>query len=85
MCIRDRITPNPVVDELFVNIALPKQELINIEVLDSSGKLVQNNNTISQEVLKEQFKLNMSLLPKGPYWVRISIGAQQIVEQVIKL
>ncbi len=80
-----QITPNPVVDELFVNITLPKQEFINIELLDSSGKIVQHNNNISKEVLKEQFQLDMSLLPKGPYWVRISVGTQQIVEQVIKL
>ena len=79
-----QIAPNPVVDDLFVNIALPKLEFINIELLDSSGKRIQSNN-ISKEVLKEQFKLNMSLLPKGPYWVRISVGTQQIVEQVIKL
>ncbi len=79
------ITPNPVVDELQINITLPTPELLTIAIVDITGKIIQQYPNVSRGVSGKPFSLDVSELPKGVYWLRVTVGTEQFVEQIIKL
>ncbi len=66
-----QIFPNPVADELIVNV----QHKDNIEITDINGKVIYK-----AESRNEQTKINTSHLTKGVYILRIGNSASRIVK-----
>ena len=52
---------------------------MNIEVYDITGKLIRTRNKISES----NYKLNVSGVAKGVYFMRIRIDDKQLVKKLI--
>lgn len=62
-----KIYPNPTSDKLYIEINYESD--LNLEVLSISGQVLFNKEIKSQEGIKEE--LDLSIYPKGIYFIRI--------------
>ena len=70
--------PNPLVDELTIEMELSQEEeAVNYELRDSDGKLVRSQTILSSHLSagRHLFYLDMSDLSPGTYVIRIQAGA----------
>jgi uncharacterized repeat protein (TIGR02543 family) len=70
-----KIYPNPVKDELLIESA--DLTITKVEILDLSGKTVYRFNNVKN-------KINVSLLPKGVYFVKLETGKGIVTKKIIK-
>jgi hypothetical protein len=63
-----------------------KNQIQNIEIVDPYGKILKNNNNITREQLNNRpIEFDLSNLPSGIYFIRISFENQTIVKKIIRL
>ena len=78
-----RAVPNPFAERLNISFQLPKNEWVNLEILDIKG---QNVGSIFKGQLakgRHQFKKNASNLASGFYMLRLVIAEGQVLEKVL--
>ena len=79
-----RVYPNPVANELLVNIANSNyNEPIAINMTDQLGRIVLQTQTIIDNTMNA--KVNTSQLQSGIYFVEISYGNAVFKVKIIKL
>ena len=76
------ITPNPFSEELTLNFLQNAPEL-TIQLLDVNGQFIKDLFA-KKQYPTQQLTLKMPELANGLYWLRINLGAQQIVRKIIK-
>jgi len=81
-----QVWPNPTTSKFKVQSSKGKVELKSLELVDIYGKvLVSNNNRTIEQLNNETLELDISNLPAGIYFIRISFQNQIIVKKIIKL
>ena len=68
------IYPNPASDQL--NISLPPGNYFSVEIINASGKTILKN--------QDEKKINISQLPAGIYFVKITTGSEFYSQKFIK-
>lgn len=77
------IFPNPVKDALNVQVNLSEQKMIKYSIIDPMGRIVlQSDLGISSPGLKE-YRLDVSNMNAGIYYLSVEIGAQKSVEKIV--
>ena len=80
------IYPNPTEDDITISILLTESSILNIELVDQSGRLIYNqNNPESLEPGIHKIQLPFSQLNKGIYYVRVSDDATTLLEKIVRL
>ncbi len=72
------IFPNPVVDQMSIKLDRYNNELIEMEVVDLTGKVVSKTTVVSQLT-----KINTENLKAGVYFVRLLNGETSSVHKII--
>jgi Zn-dependent metalloprotease len=78
-----KVYPNPVTDQLNVNFIADKSQSIQIQLIDLQGKVMQQqdeNATYGQN----QFRIDLTRLPAGIYFIRISTEMGVYNNKVVK-
>jgi hypothetical protein len=79
------IYPNPVVDELLVELKLTTKKEISIQIINTTGQLIKSVDFENTTQGHNQLKINdLKNLPKGLYFVKIKSGDQSILKKIIK-
>ena len=74
----ERVFPNPVTDNLFIQLNLPASADITIEVVDVLGKK-QSVEIIKHEMVgKSSYQLNMEKFDAGIYFVHVISSDSQL-------
>lgn len=78
------LLPNPVKTILHVNIALPQQELVQVELVDITGRIIENfsNNLMEGS---NTVKMNLSKYPEGIYFVKVNSVSVHHTEKIVKM
>lgn len=76
------VFPNPVYNELNIDISVSKSQEVVVELFSLTGKLMQRQ--VQTVAGAERMTLNTSELPSGMYVVEASFGAGTISEKLIK-
>ena len=76
--------PNPVRDQLTVEVLSDQSGPVDFIVTDATGRVVQRQRTDKATALHRS-RLNVAMLPMGTYRVQIIEGDRQVVKQFIKL
>jgi Secretion system C-terminal sorting domain len=77
-----KVFPNPVTDNLFIQLNLPNYDDVSIELIDMLGK-IQLINILKQETIgKSIYQLNMENVDAGIYFVRIISPKNQLNKTV---
>lgn len=74
--------PNPVVEEIRLNLELTESQNVNLEVFDMMGKLIKARDLGWQQSLNN-FSMSMSDVPEGIYFLRISAGSAGLTKKVV--
>ncbi|MEM7372087.1 MAG: T9SS type A sorting domain-containing protein [Bacteroidota bacterium] len=80
--IQTKLYPNPVSDRADLEIQLPSHGLLDVQLFNLQGQLMQT--VYHKELHRGNFILPMNLatLPNGYYWVKVRFNQQQ---QIVKL
>jgi hypothetical protein len=70
------IFPNPFRERLTVDLSFSKEEKINIQLFDGSGKVVQE--IPNHYVKNNQYYFNMPGLPSGIYYITVTNGQHRV-------
>lgn len=76
-----QLYPNPVSEDLILDLSSVSSELINVEIYDMSGKLLFQTNNLNNNILS----IDMSNLANGMYQVKLKSSTAQIVKRVSKM
>lgn len=76
-----QLYPNPVSEELILDLSSVSSELINVEIYDMSGKLLIQTNNLNTNILS----IDMTNLANGMYQVKLKSSTAQIVKRVSKM
>ena len=80
------IYPNPTEDDITISIVLTESSVLNIELVDQSGRLIYSqNNPEGLEPGIHNIQLPFSQLNKGIYYVRVSDDATTLLEKIVRL
>ena len=80
------IYPNPTEDDITISILLTESSVLNIELVDQSGRLIYSqNNPEGLEPGIHNIQLPFSQLNKGIYYVRVSDDATTLLEKIVRL
>jgi len=80
------IVPNPTTGKFKVQSSKGKIEFQSLELVDINGNvLIPNNNRTIEQLNKRALDFDISSLPPGIYFIRISLVNQTIVKKIIKL
>lgn len=74
--------PNPASDFINVNLELDESLDIKLEMTDISGRIFNSIDLGSRNNIRN-FKMDVTGMPKGIYFLRVNAGASSIVEKVI--
>ena len=75
------IYPNPTSSKIFIDINLEIISNVKIEVLNSSGQVLQNRFVVKNEVIKEE--VDLGAYSNGIYFIRISNDQINYVKKII--
>tara|TARA_B110000285_G_scaffold235444_1_gene317190 strand:- start:1107 stop:4325 length:3219 start_codon:yes stop_codon:yes gene_type:complete len=79
------IYPNPTEDDITLSILLTESSILNIELIDQSGRLIYNqNNPESIEPGIHKVQLPFSQLNKGIYYVRVSDDITTLLKKIVR-
>jgi hypothetical protein len=78
-----KLYPNPVSETAKIDITLPKQANVSVEVYDYSGKLVLNHNYGRLTNGNQTLSLNCLPLQEGSYFVRVLANDQMATTKFI--
>ncbi|MFN5879493.1 MAG: GEVED domain-containing protein [Flavobacteriales bacterium] len=73
--------PNPVSEELMIDLSSVSSEEVVIEIYDMSGKLVATNNNENGSIVS----VNMSSVANGIYQVKLSTENTQVIRRISKM
>lgn len=73
--------PNPVSENLVIDLSSVASELIEVEIFDMSGKILIRENNVNNNVLT----IDMSNLANGMYQVKLKSSSAQIMKRVSKM
>lgn len=76
------IYPNPGQGQYFIDFDLKSRTMMEIEVLDLSGKKVREIS--AREYLKDRVNLNLNDLSDGLYYVNFILGETSVVRKILK-
>lgn len=74
------LLPNPNSGEFSLQLAFTRNELVEVEVLDITGRAIQND---SKEMTTGQFDFSLASASEGVYFIRITAGSESITERII--
>ena len=73
--------PNPVNDILTVNVILDQSRPIRLNLLNANGQYLQRWPIINTQ--ESTYRVDVSNLPAGIYWILVEVEGQQISRKVI--
>lgn len=74
------IFPNPFRERITVDVGFSKEEKINIQMFDGSGKLLQE--IPNHFVKSNQYYFNMPGLPSGIYYISVTNGTHRVSKKI---
>jgi hypothetical protein len=74
------IAPNPSTGSFIVDLRLDESKLIEIDVLDITGKLIRE---AAQEASSTTFNFNLEDAPAGMYFINITVGQESMTQKVV--
>jgi len=75
------VFPNPVSDKININFSnIDSKQEITAEISDEQGKQV-----LKQSKLKAQNEIDMSPFKQGMYYLRVTIGKDEIMYKIVKV
>lgn len=80
--VKIKVFPNPASDAVNIRFDSPVDEEINLDILDSQGKLLKTDKIEPASVEKQ---INMQDMPGGIYYIRLSNANSRTVYKVVKL
>lgn len=78
------IYPNPASSSIHIDVILPVNDGISIQLINSDGNQIQSTKTIGKRGLN-QLKINTNTLSSGTYLLRIESGVEGVVRTFIIL
>ena len=75
------VYPNPTTGEVFVDFDNQYQSIINIEITDISGRVIQNKTI--EEATKSGFSFDLSQEPAGIYLCKIRTDKNVLIKKII--
>lgn len=78
------ITPNPVTDHAIIGFTLDEAVAMKVEVINSSGKIVDNITDKLYTVGTHQLRWNADGLPVGIYIIKMAVGSKTYSTKLIK-
>ena len=76
------ISPNPVINELKVNISSPSDQKIQWKLIDNTNRVILQSSEYVRKGNGNNFTLNMSKLSRGSYYLSVS---GEGIDQKVKL
>jgi len=77
------IYPNPVHKDLYVNIRIPEDGIINIKLTDASGSMVSKTSMEGIAGIND-LKLDLSPVNSGLYLLELISGPYRFTRKVVK-
>ena len=77
------VIPNPASQRATVNYQLEQDELVTLQLLDPTGKVVYENPAQEETMGHHQKELQLGDFPSGVYLVRMEIGNRTLVQRLI--
>ncbi|MCB0533036.1 MAG: T9SS type A sorting domain-containing protein [Lewinellaceae bacterium] len=78
-----QVFPNPASDQLHVRISLPEANHITTLVANSMGQVLFTSSAEQMPGGEHQRNLDISQLPEGLYWLRLTIGQETLVKKFL--
>lgn len=75
--------PNPAHDRIFIKYTLNTPEKINIELLNSEGKVIQHLFKANQEAGIHNIRINLENVNTGLYYLALHAGNQKMIRKVL--
>lgn len=75
------VMPNPTSDILNVNIELNRVSDVRLELYSAAGQVIMTQG--NPNVSAQQYQFNLSDLPVGVYFLRLSAGESNVVKRII--
>jgi len=75
------VFPNPVASQVTVTIDQLNSELLNLSVVDVSGKNIKQMDSVSG---LSEYTVNLNDLPNGIYWIELHTAIGKIAKKIIK-
>ena len=72
------IYPNPTSD--FINIDIPNNKNVEIQILDMMGKIILERSTSNLSLVR----INLTKIPKGSYLIRINSGTSVFTKLIMR-
>ena len=79
-----QLFPNPVKDQLFLEINHPENGKLHLEWHDLTGKAIRPALELEKTVEFQQFNLSAKDLPAGVYMLRLKLGAETGIFRIVK-
>lgn len=77
------IYPNPIKEKLTIDIDLDQEEYVQMQLYDSTGKLIYE---IPTHVVKEnEYYFNLPGLPSGVYYVTVTNGTHRVSKKIVHI
>ncbi len=77
------LSPNPFSNEISITVPIKNREKIEIEIYDSSGKLIFNRSSIISKG-EPLFLNDFTQMPNGVYWLRVNTSNGIYTEKLVK-
>ncbi len=78
------IYPNPVKENLFLNVNLRESENISLQVIDAMGKKHYSSKHENLTAGKHTFEINSEILSSGIYFIRIETDKGSVIVKFVK-
>ncbi|MFK7947595.1 MAG: T9SS type A sorting domain-containing protein [Saprospiraceae bacterium] len=78
------VFPNPVHDYVMLSYDVVDIADISIQVFDMQGRLMQVYNNVSNDIGKNQHRINVSTFPTGSYNIVINTDEQRLSKRFVK-
>ena len=76
------VSPNPVVNEVKINISSPAEERIQWKLIDNTGRIILQSSEHIKRGSGNSFTINMNKLSGGSYYLSVSGTG---IDQKVKL
>ena len=77
------VFPNPVTNDLRINVSLPSNDPITISLVSITGQEIYAQSDL--DLAGESFSIDLSTIATGTYWIKIATKEGVVVTKVIKI
>lgn len=77
------IFPNPLREKITISVDFDVEQLLNIQLFDVSGKIIQEYS--KQKTKEKKFYFNLPGLPSGVYYASVSNGKQRVSKKIVHI